>query len=70
MNICVFENENACNALTEKQCKGCPFRKNEEEFRTGRRKATNRVNNLPDPIRKRIIRKYYRTIKAFRECLE
>ena len=70
MNTCVFENENECNALTEKQCNGCPFRKTEEEFRAGRRKAAIRIYRLPDPIRKRIIRKYYGTMKAFRECLE
>ena len=70
MNSCVFDNENECNALTDKQCIGCPFRKTEEEFRTGRIKAANRIDNLPAPIRKRIIRKYYGSMRAFSECLK
>lgn len=49
MNICAFENGNECNALTVKHCNACPFRKTAEEFRTGRIKAANRVDNLPAP---------------------
>ena len=69
MNTCVFDNNNECLALAEKQCTGCPFRKNKEEYLASKRKAATRINKLPDPTRKYIIRKYYGTMKAFKECL-
>ena len=70
MNACVFENETECNALKEKQCTDCPFRKTEEELLAGRKKAVTRIDDLPDHTRRHLIRKYYGSMKAFRECCE
>ena len=59
MDSCAFENGNECNALTEKHCIGCKFRKTEEELLRGRLKAVTRIGNLPDGSRTYIFGKYY-----------
>lgn len=59
MNDCVFNNGDECTALKAKQCEGCVFRKTKEELIAGRTKAINRINNLPERTRARIIRTYY-----------
>lgn len=70
MNNCVFENDTECNALNEKQCAECTFRKTKEELLNGRRKAANRLMNLSDDLSNHLIRKYYGSIRAFKECCE
>ena len=61
MKICVFDNGEECDALREKKCPGCSFRKSPEEFKEGREKATDRLEKLPMPTRIHIHRKYYNT---------
>lgn len=59
MNTCVFENETECNALREKNCEGCKFRKTKEELIAGREKAIEHINTLPTEQRNYILRTYY-----------
>ena len=59
MKICVFDNGEECDALREKNCVGCPFRKTPEELKEGRRKAFERIEKLPLAERIVIHRKYY-----------
>ena len=59
MKVCAFENGTECNALNEKQCVGCPFRKTHEELEAGRAKARNRLQSLPKATQNQIRRKYY-----------
>ena len=58
MKICVFDNGEECDALREKNCFGCPFRKTPEELKEGRRKAYERIEKLPLSERIVIHRKY------------
>lgn len=60
MNNCVFARGNECDALKTKQCAGCSFCKTKEELIEGRQKAVDRINNLPEKVRKHIIHKYGR----------
>lgn len=59
MSICAFDKENECEALKEKNCKGCPFFKTEEALERGRQKARERIRTLPLAIRTKLFRKYY-----------
>lgn len=59
MKICAFENGTECDALREKKCVGCPFRKTHEEVEAGREKARKRLLNLPKTTQIQIRRKYY-----------
>lgn len=59
MSNCVFQKEEECLALKEKQCLGCTFHKTSEELAEGRQKATRHINSLPEHIKKKIARKYY-----------
>ena len=59
MNKCAFDVGEKCSALTEKNCTGCRFRKTEEEFTHGRKKALVRLKTLPLDIQLYIYGKYY-----------
>lgn len=57
---CVFDNHpTECDALCEKKCFGCTFRKTKEEYDKGRRKAYERIEKLPLSVRIAIHRKYF-----------
>ena len=58
-NACVFDNGESCSALNEKKCKGCKFRKNEEEYAAGRKKAEKRLSKLPELEQQRIRDTYH-----------
>ena len=60
MNTCAFDKDFMCEALREKSCEHCSFRKTEEELIEGRRKATMRINNLPKDKKNHIIRTYHK----------
>lgn len=62
-NDCAFytvTNKVECTALSDRHCKGCAFRKTEEELIEGRRKATQRLSRLPHDKFNKIMLKYYR----------
>ena len=59
MSICAFDKGEECKALKEKNCKGCPFFKTEEELERGRQKALARIRSLPKAVSRRLYRKYY-----------
>lgn len=59
MKNCAFDNRTNCIALTEKQCKGCPFRKTSKELSKGRKKAMERIRTLPKATQEHIFTKYY-----------
>lgn len=59
MENCYFDRGEKCSALTEKKCKGCRFRKTEEEFKHGRKKAMIRIRSLPSEQQLYILGKYY-----------
>lgn len=58
---CVFDNGTNCVALNEKKCDGCKFRKTEEELAAGRKRAMDRINNLPHEHYDYIHEKYHKT---------
>ena len=58
MHECAFDLGKKCFALTEKQCKGCKFRKTNEELAEGREKARRRIESLPIMERNHIKNKY------------
>lgn len=60
MNDCAFEKGNICTALREKTCKGCTFMKTKEELIEGRKRAMDRIHNLPNPKRYYIIHTYHK----------
>lgn len=62
-NDCVFyraTKQVECAALRSRECRGCKFRKTEEELEKGRQKATKRLKRLPHRIFNGIMLKYYR----------
>lgn len=60
MSKCAFDyGEDMCYAVTEKQCKGCRFRKTQEELQEGRDKATKRLMTLDRLRLNKIKQKYY-----------
>lgn len=59
MNKCAFDLEKKCAALTDKECKGCRFRKSKEELEEGREKARRRLDSLPIVQREYIKHKYH-----------
>lgn len=62
-NDCVFYRAITnveCAALRSRECRGCKFRKTEEELEEGRRKATKRLKRLPHRKFNEIMLKYYR----------
>lgn len=65
MSKCTFEHGEHCSALTEKNCKGCNFRKTEEELESGRKKAQVRLLMLPSFKLSAIRHKYYKGMKWY-----
>lgn len=59
MSNCVFDNEDKCRALNEKDCIGCSFYKTKEQLIEGREKAEMRVSQLEPELRQHFIHKYY-----------
>ena len=59
MNKCAFDNGDKCNAMTEKKCLGCKFRKTEEELKAGREKSLARLETFPLAWKMHIKRKYH-----------
>lgn len=66
---CAFERGFDCGALNSKQCVGCHFRKTEEELREGRMESANRILNLPEKQRGKILRKYHDSGRDFGQWL-
>lgn len=65
MEKCVFEHGEYCEALTCKECKGCSFRKTEEELNKGRRKVLCRLYMLPASKKRYISSKYHKGKRLF-----
>lgn len=65
MEKCVFEHGDYCEALTEKLCDACPFRKTQAEFEKGRKKALCRIYMLPAIKQRKIKEKYYKGMRIF-----
>ena len=59
IEACAHDLGEKCNALREKQCVCCAFRKTKEELEAGRIKAALLVADLPVEKRLHISRKYY-----------
>ena len=59
MNKCVFDNEDSCRALKEKDCLGCSFFKTEEALKEGRNKAAIRASQLEPEFQLHTRHKYY-----------
>ena len=68
MNDCVFSIRTKCDALTEKNCEGCLFRKTREELRQGRAKAAERISSLPPYQQEHIRLRYHTKRKARAKC--
>ena len=68
MNDCVFNHGKKCEALTEKNCEGCCFRKTRAELAKGRAKASERIESLPPEEQKHILLKYYARGRTNKEC--
>lgn len=65
MSKCAFEHGDYCDALTEKNCKGCRFRKTEEQLEAGRKKAQLKLFMLPKRKLNSIRSKYYKGMKWY-----
>lgn len=65
MSKCTFEHGEHCEALTEKNCKGCKFRKTEEELDAGRKKAQMRLFMLSSNKLSAIRHKYYKGMRWY-----
>lgn len=64
---CAFDRGNdTCSALTEQDCMNCRFFKTEEEVKAGRKRARERIFELPESVRRKIIRTYYPNNDIFR----
>ena len=59
MNECALDRGSKCSALKEKDCGKCSFRKTTAQLEAGRKKARERINNLPAHTQKWISDKYY-----------
>ena len=59
MNECAFDRGSKCSALKEKDCWKCSFRKTQKQLEAGRKKAVERINNLPRDTQTWIREKYY-----------
>lgn len=66
MNKCVFDEEDKCRALNEKDCDGCRFYKTKEELTEGREKAAERIAQLAPEHRDYIRRTYYGSKTTFK----
>lgn len=55
---CAFDRGTFCTALSEKDCRGCAFRKTTEELYEGRERAYDRICSLPDELQDHIREKY------------
>ena len=60
MMKCAFDLGEKCNAMAEKNCNGCKFRKTEQELKEGREKAVTRLMTFDRAFLEGIKRKYYR----------
>lgn len=68
MNDCVFSLRTKCEALTEKNCEDCPFRKTRDELRQGRAKAAERIRSLPLNKQEHIRLKYHTRCRGRAKC--
>lgn len=68
MNDCVFNNGRNCNALTQKDCDACHFRKTPGELMAGRMRASTHITTLPTDAQEHIYAKYYSKKKGRRVC--
>ena len=59
MKDCVFDRQDECAALVERNCQNCKFRKTEAELDEGRAKAFRHNASLPDDKKNHILEKYY-----------
>ena len=59
MERCAFDLGEKCNAMAEKNCNGCKFRKTEQELKEGREKAVTRLMTLDRTFLNGVKRKYY-----------
>ena len=66
MNKCVFDDEDKCRALKEKDCVGCRFYKTKERLREGREKAAIRVSQLEPEFQSYIRQKHYSGRSVFK----
>ena len=58
---CAFDRGNdKCLALTEQDCMNCRFFKTKEEVKENRRLVKEHISKLPDDVKAKIIRTYYR----------
>lgn len=55
---CVFEDGRKCTILTKKACGNCRFEKSKEEYEASKKKAEERIKNLPEKIQARIKESY------------
>lgn len=60
MNICAFNKDEHCSALSTKNCNGCSFMKTAKQLEDVRDKAWERINTLPKKVRAKINQKYYK----------
>lgn len=67
MSNCVFDNENSCRVLNEKDCLGCSFFKTEEALKEGREKAAIRIAQLEPEFQAHIRHKHYGGRSIFKE---
>ncbi len=65
MSKCTFDCGEHCIALTEKSCKGCEFKKTDEQLAEGRKKAQLKLFMLPAQKLKAIREKYYKGAKWY-----
>lgn len=65
MSECAFEHGEYCEALINKECKGCAFRKTEKQVADGRKKAMLKLYMLPAQKLKAIREKYYKGAKWY-----
>lgn len=59
MSICIFSSYEGCKILKREHCRGCTFKKTQEQLDKGRKKARKRIDSLPMIKRLYINEKYY-----------
>lgn len=59
MSECTFKKNKGCSILNEKSCGGCVFKKTEKQLADSRAKARERIEFLPEDIRRYIKDKFY-----------
>lgn len=63
--ICRFDKGSYCMALTDKKCKGCAFKRTQEEYNRSQKESWGRIRSLSNETQYYIAGKYYNGIRAW-----